>query len=91
MTSAENEREEGQEYTWSVYVVCMNNGEERKRVNISLTPDTVERLKRVAWENHTTVSQAITDWIWSAKVKNDQIRGQISFQDKRSGNKGERN
>lgn len=91
MTNAENDREEGQEYTWSVYVVCMNNGEERKRVNISLTPDTVERLKMFAWENHTTVSQAITDWIWSAKVKNDQIRGQISFQDKRSGNKGERN
>ena len=90
MTSAENEREEGQEYTWSVYVVCMNNGK-RERVNISLTPDTVERLKMFAWENHTTVSQAITDWIWSAKVKNDQIRGQISFQDKRSGNKGERN
>ena len=48
----------------------------KQRVNISLTEDTVERLKQYAWENHKTVSQAITDWIWSAKVKNGQIRGQ---------------
>ena len=48
----------------------------KQRINISLTPDTVERLKTCAWENHKTVSQAITDWIWSAKVKNAQVRGQ---------------
>ena len=48
----------------------------RRRVNISLTEDTADRLKQYAWEQHKNVSQAITDWIWSAKVKNEQIRGQ---------------
>lgn len=49
------------------------------RVNVSLSEDTIERLKQFAFENHTTVSQAITDWTWKAKVKNEQIRGQQSF------------
>lgn len=49
------------------------------RVNVSLSEDTVERLKQFAFENHTTVSQAITDWTWKAKVKNEQIRGQQSL------------
>ena len=48
----------------------------KQRVNISLSEDTVERLKQYAWEYHKTVSHTITDWIWSAKVKNDQVRGQ---------------
>lgn len=49
---------------------------EKKRVNIYLSVDTIDRLKQYAWENHTTVSHAITDWIWRTKVKNDQLRGQ---------------
>lgn len=53
----------------------------KKRMNISITEDTEERLKTYAWENHKTVSQAITDWIWSAKVRNTQIRGQTSLAD----------
>lgn len=48
----------------------------KKRVNISITPDTEARLKQYAYENHTNVSQAITDWIWSQKVKNNNIKGQ---------------
>ena len=48
----------------------------KQRINISLSPDTADRLKQYAWEHHTNVSQAITDWIWAAKVKNEQIRGQ---------------
>ena len=48
----------------------------KKRINVSLSEDTVERLKQYAYEHHMNVSQAITDWIWSAKVKNEQIRGQ---------------
>lgn len=52
----------------------------KQRVNISVTEDTAERLKQYAWEHHTSVSQAITDWIWSAKVKNEQIRGQITME-----------
>ena len=51
----------------------------KKRVNVSLSEDTLQRLKQYAWENHTNVSQAITDWIWSAKVKNDQVRGQMTI------------
>lgn len=49
------------------------------RINISLDMDTVERLKQYAYEHHTTVSHAITDLIWAAKVKNENLRGQISF------------
>lgn len=54
----------------------MNGQQQKKRVNIYLSADTVERLKQYAFENHTSVSHAITDWIWHAKVKNDQVRGQ---------------
>jgi len=51
----------------------------KKRINISVSEDTAERLKQYAWENHKNVSQAITDWIWSVKVKNEQIRGQLTL------------
>ena len=51
----------------------------KKRINISITEDTEERLKMYAEEHHTNVSQAITDWIWSAKVKGDQVRGQTNI------------
>ena len=56
----------------------------KQRVNISLSEDTIERLKQYAWEHHTNVSQAITDWIWSAKVKNEQIRGQLKIKNEGS-------
>ena len=52
----------------------------KKRVNICLSEDTAERLKQYAWENHTSVSHAITDWIWHAKVKNEQVRGQKAME-----------
>ena len=51
----------------------------KTRINVSLDPDTKERLKIYAWENHATVSKAITDLIWAAKVRNAQIRGQTSL------------
>lgn len=51
----------------------------KRRINISVSEDTAERLKQYAWENHKNVSQAITDWIWSVKVKNEQIRGQLTL------------
>ncbi|MCD7883452.1 MAG: hypothetical protein LUI87_07080 [Lachnospiraceae bacterium] len=53
--------------------------ESKIRVNISITPDTAERLKQYAFENHTNVSQAITDWIWKEKVSYYQVRGQITM------------
>jgi len=51
----------------------------KKRVNIYISEDTVERLKQYAWENHTSVSHAITEWIWHTKVKNEQVRGQANL------------
>lgn len=51
----------------------------KQRINLSLDADTVERLKQYAWENHSTVSKAVTDLIWKARVSNSQIRGQTSM------------
>ena len=52
---------------------------DKKRVNIYLSIDTLERLKQYAFEHHTNVSHAITDLVWQAKVKNEQIRGQLNL------------
>lgn len=49
----------------------------KTKVNLSLDQDTAERLKQYAYEHHKNVSQAITDWIWAQKVKNENLRGQI--------------
>lgn len=54
-------------------------GTDKKRVNIYLSEDTASRLKQYAWENHTSVSHAITEWIWHTKVRNEQVRGQTSL------------
>lgn len=51
------------------------------RINISLSPDTLERLDQYAFENHSSRSKALTDLVWNAKVKNSQIRGQTSMDD----------
>lgn len=52
---------------------------DKKRINIYVSADTAERLRQYAWENRTSISHAITEWIWNAKVKNNQIRGQSSL------------
>ena len=52
----------------------------RKRSNISIDTDTHERLQQYAWEHHSSVSKAITDLVWAAKVKNENVRGQISIE-----------
>jgi len=53
----------------------------RKRVTISITEDTHERLRQYAYENHLSngVSGAIEQLTWQAKVKNAQVRGQMSI------------
>ena len=38
-------------------------------MTLSFTPDTKERLKAYAKQNHTTVSAAITQWIWAQPVQ----------------------
>jgi len=58
---------------------ALMNVQNKKRVNIYISEDTVERLKQYAWENHTSVSHAITEWIWHTKVKNEQVRGQSTL------------
>lgn len=66
--------------------MCVNQKERRRnklakvRVNISVDEDTIERLKQYAYENHSTVSQVITDMAWKLKVKNEQVRGQKSLE-----------
>ena len=69
-----------------MHFVCIRHAQkgygmnsDKKRVNIYLSLDTIERLKQYAWENHTSVSHAITEWTWHAKVKNEQLRGQRSL------------
>lgn len=44
----------------------------KTRLHISVTPDTLERLKQYAQEHHTTVSQSITDWIWSVRLETNK-------------------
>lgn len=43
----------------------------RVRRNISITPDTDRRLMAYARDHHCSVSQAITDWVWSVSVRDD--------------------
>lgn len=52
---------------------------QKDRICITLDQDTKERLKMYAWENHSTISKAVTDLVWAAKVRNSQIRGQLSL------------
>ena len=39
---------------------------------LSLDPETKERLRAYADQNHTSISQAITDWIWKQPVRAGQ-------------------
>ena len=52
---------------------------QKARICITLDLDTKERLEMYAWENHSTISKAVTDLVWAAKVRNSQIRGQLSL------------
>ena len=40
---------------------------------------TLERLEDYCYENHTSPAEAVRRWVWSAKVKNTAIRGQLSL------------
>lgn len=70
-------------YEREVFTVAKPKGTEKKRVNISIDADTLDRLRQYAYENHigNGVSGAITDLVWKAKVKNAQIRGQRSIEE----------
>ncbi|MBS5888133.1 MAG: hypothetical protein KIB08_06470 [Negativicoccus succinicivorans] len=47
--------------------------ENKKKVTISLTPKSHEKIKRYAKKKHTSVSGAIEDWIWNElqEIKED--------------------
>lgn len=49
----------------------------RIRLNITIEEDTRERLQQFADENHTTISRAIENWIWSEelKTKHSKVNG----------------
>lgn len=49
------------------------------RINISLGSDTLERLDQLAFEEHKSRSQAVTDLVWKSKVQYSQIRGQTNM------------
>ena len=54
--------------------------ENKKKVTITLTPKSHEKIKQYAKKKHTSVSGAIEDWIWNEldnkrnnNNKNDKI------------------
>lgn len=49
------------------------------RMNISVSRDTKQRLQEYAKENHTTVSQVITNLIWNTNLKNTYVADQMAF------------
>lgn len=56
----------------------------KKRVNVTISPETHERILQYAFENHLSggLSGALEYIAWQVlKVKNSQIRGQMSFPD----------
>ena len=49
----------------------------KKSMNIYISADTIERLRQYAADHHTTVSQAVTDWIWKQKVSGSDSRDKV--------------
>lgn len=47
-------------------------GRIKQSMTLSFSAETKERLRLFAEQNHKTVSQAITDWIWSQKVRDPE-------------------
>jgi hypothetical protein len=53
----------------------------KKKINISLDTDIAEKLKRLAWAEHKTISGYITDIVFRAKEKDPQLPGQMNISD----------
>lgn len=43
----------------------------RKMVSFSLDPEVYERLHQYAFEQHQSMSSALTSWVMNAKVRNE--------------------
>lgn len=41
-------------------------------IRLSMTPETKARLTEYAVERRSSVSQLVTEWIWSVKLKSDE-------------------
>lgn len=48
----------------------------KETMTLSFSAETKSRLRAYAEQKHTTVSQAITDWIWSQPVQQAPAPGQ---------------
>ncbi len=46
-------------------------GKNKRATSISIDPETRERLLQMADEKHSTISQIVTDWIWSIKLPSE--------------------
>lgn len=44
----------------------------KEQMTLSFTQDTKDRLRAYAEENHTNVSQLITQWIWSIQLQSEK-------------------
>lgn len=60
-------------------MVTKKQNRNTKQVMVSLDDSSIERLKQYAEDHHTTVSGAIRQWIWTQKVSNGQIKGQLTL------------
>lgn len=45
---------------------------DKTTINLSTTTDTKERIKELAAEQHCTVSQLVTRWVWDAKLESEK-------------------
>ena len=45
--------------------------------NIYIAADTKERLQKYAEQHHKSMSQAITDWIWSQPVDEKPVKTEM--------------
>ena len=54
------------------------NNRTNRRASLMLTmePETKERLRMLANQHHTNISQMITNWAWSQKLKPEPVRGE---------------
>lgn len=51
----------------------------REKVLLSLAPDTAERLRQYAYEQHKSMSQVVTDYVWSVPVKYTNLPVQVEI------------
>lgn len=69
-------------YIYNIYTIG-GDRMAKERHMFTLDPEIWERLKQYAYERHMNASQAITQLILDAPVKNSPIRGQIVLEGER--------